>query len=268
MGEIRAYAPRPSRRAPDRFCKTCGGLITGRNRARAVYCSRACVYASPDVQEKLRAPRNSVTKTCPHCAQDFTVPASNANRYTYCSRACSVDARGVTTACQRCGALFRHSCKATRRYCSEACRRPPVMVTCEECGTTFRATPQAANARRFCSPHCYRASNAETSIERTVREALETRGIPHATQVGIGRWTVDFLVMGRLVLEADGDYWHSLRPDVDARKTDELTRMGYAVRRLSESVINGEGLSAALDDAITGANEASINPDAAPLSVH
>lgn len=260
MGDVRAYAPRPSRRAPDRHCKTCGTLITGRNRARAIYCSRACVYASPDVQSKLRAPRNSVTKTCPHCGQDFTIPASNADRYTYCSRTCSLDATGVTATCKRCGALFRHSRKATRHYCSESCRRPPVMVTCEECGATFRESPQSALMRRFCSGHCYRASNAETSIERAVREALEARGVPHVAQAGIGRWTVDFLVMGRLVIEADGDYWHTLRPEVDARKTHELTRMGYAVRRLSESVINSDGFSAALDDAITAANESSINP--------
>ena len=47
---------------------------------------------------------------------------------------------------------------------------------------------------------------------------------------------MDFL-LGDLVIEADGSYWHSFRPDVDARKTAELTARGYVVWRLPEDEI-------------------------------
>jgi hypothetical protein len=49
---------------------------------------------------------------------------------------------------------------------------------------------------------------------------------------------VDFLVGERLVVEADGSYWHTLRPDVDRRKTADIGDRGYVVWRLPEDEIN------------------------------
>ena len=45
------------------------------------------------------------------------------------------------------------------------------------------------------------------------------------------------------LIEADGDYWHSLRPEVDLRKTRELEAMGYMVYRFTETEINGDGFA-------------------------
>lgn len=190
------------------------------------------------MRAKMRGqPLNRVTKTCPGCGSEFAVPVSNGLRYNYCSRECSARTRGRSGTCARCGAHFRHSQKQVRKYCSEVCRRPPVTITCGHCSIQFRVTPSAENTRRFCTSRCYRASGGETSIERAVRLILENLGVEHEQEAQIGPWVVDFLVQGRLVIEADGTYWHSFRPHVDKRKTDDLKDRGYDVWRLPETYI-------------------------------
>lgn len=226
-----------TRRTPSRPCKTCKQPIESRTRTKAIYCSRACKFADPEMRARMGAPRNRVTKTCPGCGSEFSVPISNGPRYTYCSRGCSNVSRGRSGACARCGAHFRHSQTQRRKYCSEVCRRPPVLITCGHCATEFRVTPSRENRSRFCSARCYRTSGGETSIERTVRLVLEDLGVKHEQEAPIGPWVVDFLIEGRLVIEADGTYWHSLRPDVDKRKTDDLIDRGYDVWRLPETYI-------------------------------
>lgn len=230
---------------PPRYCATCGGEITSRSKARAVYCSVACKFADPEVRARMGPPQNRITKTCPGCGRDFEVPVSNASRYTYCTRRCSSNTRARDAVCARCGAPFRHSRTQTRRYCCEACRRPPVMITCAECGAAFRVVPSAQARKRFCTVRCYRASGAETSLERTVRLTLGRAGYDFRCQAQVGPWVVDFLA-GHLVVEADGSYWHSLRPDVDRRKTADLAARGYTVWRLAETEIRHPEFTARL----------------------
>lgn len=228
------------------LCKMCGGEITTRNRTRAVYCSTKCKFTDPELIAKIGHPPRRVTKVCPECGKEFSVSASTAHRYIRCSKECS-NARGVTTTCKRCGAAFRHSQVDKRSYCSETCRRPPVIISCDHCGTDFRIVPSVAARSRYCSVRCYRASDAETNLERRVRETLEHLLRTHRSQAQIGPWVVDFLVGDALVIEADGDYWHSLRPDVDRRKTADITDRGYIVWRLSETEINGPDFPAAFE---------------------
>lgn len=218
---------------PVRLCKICEQPIPVKPCVPRVYCSRACYLADPTARPG-RKP-NRVTKTCPGCSEQFSVPVSNAHRYTHCSKACS-DTRGRDGSCERCGGHFRYSQTETRRFCSETCRRPPLLMTCGHCGTGFRTQPSREGRARYCSKRCYRASDAETGIERRVRELLEAWGQEHVVQAQIGPWVVDFL-LGDLVIEADGDYWHSLRPEVDARKSRDLEQRGYVVLRLPENEI-------------------------------
>jgi len=221
------------------LCKTCSSEITGRSRTSQTYCSRKCMHADPEYAARVGASRRRrVVKTCRGCGVEFDVPVGTAHRYNYCTRGCSNNARSRGAACGRCGAAFRHSQTQTRRYCSETCRRPPIVIACEHCGDEFRVVPSAVARKRYCSVRCYRASNAETSIERRVRETLEHLRYAHRSQVQIGPWVVDFVVGDQVVVEADGSYWHSLRPDVDRRKTADITSRGYIVWRLPEGEIN------------------------------
>lgn len=83
---------------------------------------------------------------------------------------------------------------------------------------------------------CYRLA-VETSIERRVREQITIAELPFTQEAQIGPWIVDFLIGDRLVIEADGSYWHTKRPHVDQRKTDDLQARGYIVWRLAEPYI-------------------------------
>jgi very-short-patch-repair endonuclease len=239
-----------------RYCKTCNGEIGGGNRLHATYCSKNCKFADPDFRAKISwkpDPNNTkpgrgrgrgalVTKNCPACKNDFTVGASVAERYNYCSKTCS-SARGVDMTCKRCGKSFRRSQTEVRVHCSEECRRPPVLLSCLHCTRDFRVVPSESSKRRYCSAACYRASDAETTIERLVREVLDRALVGYSQQQRVGRWSVDFLVGKRLVIEADGDYWHAKRRDVDRRKDADLARSGMTVWRLPEHEIVMDGFA-------------------------
>jgi very-short-patch-repair endonuclease len=112
-----------------------------------------------------------------------------------------------------------------------------VTIDCGHCGGSFRIVPSNLGRSQYCSIRCYRAGGAETNIERRVRETLEDLRVPHRPQEQIGSWVVDFLAWNWLVIEADGGYWHSLRPHVDKTKTAEIEDLGYTVWRLPEAEI-------------------------------
>lgn len=84
----------------------------------------------------------------------------------------------------------------------------------------------------------------ETSIERSVRELLDLLGIEYQRQVplcGVG-WA-DFLIPDKkIVIECDGDYWHSLeRVKIrDSKKESAWVKSGYKVIRLKEYEIRND----------------------------
>ncbi|MNS51707.1 hypothetical protein D3C72_843970 [compost metagenome] len=69
-------------------------------------------------------------------------------------------------------------------------------------------------------------------------------GIAVEHQVRIGRFVVDFVLTGtRIVVEADGDYWHSFDEAKarDRRKNEQLHALGYILYRIPEHVFNQRG---------------------------
>src|SRR5258708_5978875 len=144
---------RPSLRTPA-TCQQCGKGFTVRPseiKKGAKFCSRKCYLASIAAQ---------VARLCPVCGKTFTVPFSNASRYTVCSRACKTVDTAYTN-CLRCGTSFRMS-KADRKYCSEVCRRPTIKVSCRQCSNEFRVSPSGKDSRKFCSMSCYHRFRGET----------------------------------------------------------------------------------------------------------
>jgi very-short-patch-repair endonuclease len=90
----------------------------------------------------------------------------------------------------------------------------------------------------------------ETRPERIVREMLTGLGLAFQAQAPLGFYTVDFLV-GDLVIQADGDYWHGnpaifavlsaiqvKRRRLDASCDGYLQERGYRVLRLWECDLN------------------------------
>ena len=81
--------------------------------------------------------------------------------------------------------------------------------------------------------------SSPTSIETALYESLEQLGISYVAQHAIPKagTVVDaFLPAGRIVLYADGDYWHSLPKTSarDKRQDERLLELGYTVHRLKE----------------------------------
>lgn len=90
-----------------------------------------------------------------------------------------------------------------------------------------------------------------SSIERLVAAALTARGIAFAAEAPIGSYFADFLVGDSLVIECDGEYWHSKprRIEQDRRRDAWMMERGYTIIRLSESEIRSD-VVAAVDRAL------------------
>lgn len=86
--------------------------------------------------------------------------------------------------------------------------------------------------------------NYRTSIEVKFFKELLHRGFleekDFKQQVPIlNRYWVDFLfIKQKIVVEVDGDYWHSMKKDKDVLRDAHLVREGYTVLRFSETEIN------------------------------
>jgi len=85
-------------------------------------------------------------------------------------------------------------------------------------------------------------SKEPTSIEKKVYSELKERGLLFEKQKLInGKFLVDAYIPSlNLVIEADGDYWHSLDRVVKKDKAENayLIKCGYDLIRLSEKEIN------------------------------
>jgi very-short-patch-repair endonuclease len=82
----------------------------------------------------------------------------------------------------------------------------------------------------------------QSGIETIVRLLLRGLRVRHRTQVGIpGVGRVDVLVGDRLVIEVDGEEFHTgYEFEADRRRDFELVMRGYLVVRLSYKMITGE----------------------------
>jgi very-short-patch-repair endonuclease len=122
-------------------------------------------------------------------------------------------------------------------------------ITCDTCGNDFRVRTTLYENKLgwgqewfYCSRRCFCASGRETSIEKKVRLELESRGLKFLTQFSLnGKFTADFFLPDfGIVVECDGDYWHSL-PEVverDKRKDTYVSELGYELFRFNETEIN------------------------------
>jgi len=85
-------------------------------------------------------------------------------------------------------------------------------------------------------------SKEPTSIEKKLYEELKNRGLLFETQKVINnRFIVDVYIPSlNLVVEADGNYWHSLERTKkrDKAKNAYLTKCGFNLLRLTETEIN------------------------------
>ena len=97
----------------------------------------------------------------------------------------------------------------------------------------------------------------KSNIEKIVEEVIERLDLPYEDQTEIGKYTVDFLVDGKYIIECYGDFWHCNPTkysgsfynrgvkktaqqiwERDKKRKDELEKLGYKFLCLWEMEIN------------------------------
>lgn len=232
-------------------CANCGKLFQPPSR-REKFCSPQCV-----AQELSQRFRKRVTLTCQTCGKSYEQIPSLANTSKYCSRECQGAAKSksgrVTMTCKVCGKEFDRLVSRAGDCCSYECQgvasRTRFTRNCEVCGQPFEVMPKDSDSARYCSIECkqeawigqvrpYIGKRGPTQPEKDVQKTLEQLKVDYVSQVTIGRYLVDFLLPDKqIVIEVDGDYWHSLPESQkrDAQKDKYLSRSGYTVVRITET---------------------------------
>lgn len=241
-------------------CERCGKVYIPGPGDRGRFCSNECR-------------RNQVEKVCPQCQKPFSVRASKADRYTYCSIECRRAANSVVLQCEHCGTNFTVNAarKNKAHFCSNECRdtHNRVTFTCSRCGKV-RTVPRyrfEQQGLRHCSNRCAtleradagwlpgaiaqkRRSGYRTNIEALTEAVLIDMGIRYEFERKIGRYSIDFCLpdLG-IALECDG-WQHNI---AEVRKRDvvrdaNLQNKGWLVVR-----VKGEDIRRSPVDAIRSA---------------
>jgi len=172
---------------------------------------------------------------CKICNKKVRIPPSHLKSQKYCSNKCYGIARSKYF-------IGKNNPKWSRleRQCDN-CQRDMVVKS----GRLLNTKGQG----RFCSIRCWgiwqrkNMPKKATNIEMLIKTKLEENNIDFEFQKPIdNKMIVDFLVKGRLVIECDGDYWHSLPKAIERdKKRDLLLQMnGYEVLRLLGSEISAD----------------------------
>ena len=110
-----------------------------------------------------------------------------------------------------------------------------MLFHCPHLARAFFAVFLISLSKRFSADH-------PTSIETKVYEELKKRGFLFEQQKFInGKFIVDaYIPVLNLVIECDGDYWHSLErvQKRDKAKNAYLIKCGFNLLRLTETEIN------------------------------
>jgi len=131
------------------------------------------------------------------------------------------------------------------------------MIFCAcDCGGRVNKYDKKNRVRKLLLGHMPKFDGSFTSIEKKVYEELKRRGLLFETQKVInGKFRVDAYIPGfNLVIEADGDYWHSL-PKVQKRdkaKNAYLKKCGYNLLRMTEMEINNGQFKQKIGEVVNG----------------
>jgi very-short-patch-repair endonuclease len=103
-------------------------------------------------------------------------------------------------------------------------------------GTSKNSVLRALREHGIAIKRLHYSMPRATSIEELMYRELERRNVPFAKQQVVdGLYLVDAIIIGpRIVIECDGEYWHSLPGALER----DLQSRGYIVLRFSEAVLN------------------------------
>lgn len=122
-----------------------------------------------------------------------------------------------------------------------------IKIICKVCNKEKEIKPSAIKKDNFCSSSCraiwwnikYMKTH-DTYIEISIENELNRQNIPYLKQAPIeGIALVDFLLSNKIIIQCDGDYWHSRKKNKgkDIAQDTELYFKGYKIFRFTESDI-------------------------------
>ena len=163
---------------------------------------------------------------CKQCGKTFYVQNCFGKTTKFCSRKCHY--------------LFNKTIRGDKHFLFNQ-----VPKICEWCGREYWVTQSRKETAHFCSCQCHgaysvRKANKISKPEIIVNDALTNLGLLFESQYRIGKYSCDFaLPQYNLVIEVDGDYWHSLSASIkrDKRKDIYLSSKGWIVLRFKEKDI-------------------------------
>lgn len=204
------------------------------------------------IYKRIKPPWNKKEKirlSCSQCGKSFEIHPYRKSSAKFCSKKCFFISKK--------GKQVWHKVK--------------IKCTCLQCKKDFyiHHSRMTSGKNKYCSHNCYGRAEKEgiteiererlsrigilsvkkqfefkgpTSIEKKVYEELKLRGILFEKQKLInGKFLVDAYIPSlNLIIEADGDYWHSREKTKkrDKAKNAYLTKCGFNLLRLTETEIN------------------------------
>lgn len=151
------------------------------------------------------------------CGKEFKSPTPHRK---YCSPHCRFFDPDVKKICAYCGKeFFPKRGKPNQKFCCLDCRNRGSTASveirhCLNCGKEIKVYPYQIkrNKGKYCSAKCqFEHCQSGTDIELAVKRYLDEHKIPYIFQYNLdGIYYPDFyLPEHNLVLEVQGDYWHS-----------------------------------------------------------
>lgn len=160
--------------------------------------------------------------------------------------------------CVLCKNEFECLSNSKKKFCGKKCsinhvhennfgkiRKPRISLICKMCGMQYNLPPSVAKNSKYCSRQCHNIGNVKnmkknnTNIEIKLKELLCDIGVVFQEQLPLLKKTIADFVVNKIVIYADGNYWHS-RPEVinrDKNITKLLIENGYKVLRFNETDI-------------------------------
>lgn len=265
-----------------RKCAGCGSEYVGHKSRRYCSNECRAAHPHPAWNKGLSGyttgKRTGVTKSCAWCGKLFYVKRCHASQM-YCSNPCSKCGQfggpgHVEKACAVCGAAFISRRSGDRKTCSKVCEKElRRRASCDrwsdaEMRERISSSLSAAAKRdprrkkQLEEARTHRVFSAETrakirrgrlkqkfptratSIELALRRAFDALGLRFEVNVRMfGRWSPDFVFKDSLlVVQADGDYWHSLPSALkrDAAFNAAAESRGWTVLRFAEHEIKAD----------------------------
>lgn len=210
------------------LCRQCGKSfeVLPYRKGSVKFCSKSCFFLSKKGKQTWH--KEKIKCNCLQCKKDFYVLPSRIThgKDKYCSFKCYWESKKGKPSCLK----GKHLSKKHKKQLSKTHKGIHPINYYKEIG--LKGVIRQQNSKE------------PTSIEKKVYKELKIKGFLFETQKLInGKFLVDaYIPILNLVIEADGNYWHSLDRIVEKDKTENayLKKCGFGLLRLTETEINND----------------------------